>query len=54
MIKAAVFGLACGIVGVILTLGLFHLYDDHAALHAIIKLINDNAAKQNGAASRTP
>ena len=45
-LKAALLGLSCGVVGVLLTLGVVHVYADHQAFHAIINMINANAAKQ--------
>jgi hypothetical protein len=41
-------------VAFLLGLLIWHAYIDHQNLHAIINLINANAAKANGAASHTP
>ena len=39
-------GLMAGMVGVLATLAVVHTWNDHAALHTIIQMINENAAKQ--------
>lgn len=38
-------GLAGGLVGVLLALLLVHLWTDHVALHALVDLVNANAAQ---------
>ncbi len=48
MIKSSLVGLLCGLCGTITVLFWLHAYNDHKALHAIIDMINANAAKQNG------
>lgn len=49
-------GILGGFLGILLGLAANHLYTDHQALHTIINLINQNAAKQqtNGAAPTAP
>jgi hypothetical protein len=39
-------GFAGAALAFVLGLGAWHLYTDHVAFHAIINMINQNAAKQ--------
>lgn len=45
-LKSALIGLMAGLLGVLVGLEAIHAYNDHAALHAIINMINANTAKQ--------
>ncbi len=54
IVKTMLLGLASGMVGVLLALAVSHVYEDHKALHAIIDMINANAAKQNGPPPQVP
>ena len=54
IVKTALVSIFCGSLGVMLGLAVNHVYDDHKALHAIIDMINANAAKQNGTPPQVP
>ena len=54
IVKATAIGLTAGFVGMFLASGIAHVYEDHKALHAIIDMINANAAKQNGPPPQVP
>lgn len=49
--KVYAFGITAGIVGFILAFSVWHLWQDHAALHQIIGFLNAQAAQaaQHGA-----
>lgn len=45
--KLVAIAVLSGMVGVLATVGALHVWQDHQTLHAIVKLINDNAAQQS-------
>lgn len=44
--KIVSIAVASGVVGVLLTVSMLHLWQDHQTLHAIVNMINQNAAQQ--------
>ena len=54
IVKVTAVGLAAGFIGMSLAQGIIHASSDHKALHAIIDMINANAAKQNGPPPQVP
>lgn len=46
VIRPILLGLVSGMVGILIVELCIHAYSDHQAFHAIINMINQNAAKQ--------